>query len=116
MDIAKLFGNESATKALLFIARYSEATSSEISEAFKIPKQMVYLQLRKLEDAGILVSRRIANLRLFSINPRSGIKTELVALLEKYTELNMPIESNRDFYNVRRRPRRTGKELKLTNG
>jgi len=111
MELGKLFGNDTAAKALLFVARYGEVTTGEISGAFNTPKPMVYLQLRKLEDAGFIVSRMISNIRLFSINPRSGIKNELVALLEKYIELNMPIASNRAFYNLRRRPRRTGKKL-----
>jgi len=115
MELGKLFGNETAAKALLFLGRYGETTTTEISEAFDIPKPMIYLQLRKLEDAGFVVSRMISNIRLFSLNPRSGVKSELVALLEKYIELNMPINANRGFFNVRRRPRKTGKELKLTN-
>lgn len=115
MEIGKLFGNETAAKCLLFLTRYDEATSGEIAEAFDVPKTMIYLQLRKLEDAGILVSRTISNIRLFSFNPRSGIRTELKSLLEKYIEQNMPFETNKKFYGLRRRPRRTGKELRLSN-
>lgn len=115
MEIGKLFGNETAAKCLLFLTRYDEATSGEIAEAFEVPKTMIYLQLRKLEDAGILVSRTISTIRLFSFNPRSGIKQELRNLLERYIEQNMPIESNKKFYALRRRPRRTGKELRMSN-
>lgn len=115
MEIGKLFGNETAAKCLLFLTRYEEATAGEIAETFGVPKTMIYLQLRKLEDAGIVVSRPLANIRLFAFNPRSGIKSELRALLEKYIELNMPMETNQKFYSVRRRPRRTGKELKRTH-
>lgn len=115
MELGKLFGNDTAAKCLLFLARYDEATSGEIAEAFDVPKTMIYLQLVKLEKAGILVSRPVSTIRLFSFNPRSGIRQELKALLEKYIEQNMPIESNKKFYSLRRRPRRTGKELRLNN-
>jgi hypothetical protein len=40
------------------------------------------------------------------------LKNELKALLEKYIEREMPMEQNKDFYLVRKRPRTKGKLLK----
>lgn len=111
MDLAKLFGNQTAAMALIFIARYEEATVGEISTVFKIPKTQIYLQLQKLEEAGIVTSRILGNMRLYSFNPRSPIKNELRSLLEKYIESNMPREDYKDFYLIRRRPRARGKPL-----
>lgn len=112
VDINKLFGNQTAAQCLLFLARYEEGTSGEISNAFNVPKTMIYLQLRKLEDAGVLVGRRLANIRLYSFNPRSGLKKELKNLLERYIEIYMPQEKFKNFYLVRRRPRKAGKPLR----
>jgi DNA-binding transcriptional ArsR family regulator len=112
MEIEKLFGSNTAAKCLLFLARYDEGTAPEISSVFGLDRPVVFLQLRKLEDAGIIVSRKISNIRLYSLNPRSGIKEELKQLLEKYIELNMPMEKHKDFYLIRRRPRKSGKILK----
>ncbi|PWU20415.1 MAG: ArsR family transcriptional regulator [Bdellovibrio sp.] len=112
MEIEKLFGNQTAAKCLIFLGRYDEGTAPEIAGAFGLERPLIFLQLRKLEDAGIVASRKISNIRLYSLNPRSGIRNELKALLEKYIELNMPHEKYKDFYLIRRRPRRPGKALK----
>ena len=112
MEIEKLFGNKTAARCLLFLARYEEGTAGEIAKAFDLDRPVVFLQLRKLEDASIVVSRKMANIRLYSLNPRSGVHSELKALLEKYIELNMPMERYKKFYLIRRRPRRSGKTLK----
>lgn len=112
MEIAKLFGNQSAAKCLLFLARYEEATAPEIAEAFDLDRPVIFLQLKKLEEAGVIVSRKLANIRLYSLNPRSGIRDELKSLLEKYIELNMPMEKYKKFYLIRRRPRKSGKPLR----
>lgn len=112
MEINKLFGNQSAAKCLLFLGRYSEGTAPEIAQAFGVARPIIFLQLRKLEDAGVIVSRKVANIRLYALNPRSGIRDELKALLEKYIELYMPMEKNKNFYLIRRRPRKSGKPLR----
>ena len=111
MEIGKLFGNETASKALLFLARYQKTTASEIASVFKISKTQVYLQLVKMEKAGILSSQMLGNQRLFKFNSRSPIKNELQSLLEKYIEAEMPIDRYKDFYMVRRRSRSRGKTL-----
>lgn len=97
MEIEKLFGNQSAAKCLIFLARYEEGTAPEIARAFALDRPVIFLQLKKLEEAGIIVSRKISNVRLYSLNPRSGIKAELKALLEKYIELYIPMEKTRIF-------------------
>mgnify|MGYP003394151891 FL=1 len=112
MEIEKLFDNKSAGKGLVFPARYDEGTAPEIAGVFGLDRPVIFLQLKKLEDAGIIVSRRISNIRLYALNPRSGIKSELKVLLEKYIELNMPMTKFKDFYLVRRRPRKSGKALR----
>lgn len=112
MEIAKLFGSNTAAKCLIFLSRYDEGTSGEIAEVFGLDKPVVYLQLKKMEQAEIVVSRMIGNSKLYALNPRSGVKNELKALLEKYIEIYMPMEKFKSFYLIRRRPRRTGKVLK----
>lgn len=114
MEINKLFGSKTAARCLIFLARYEDATAGEIAQVFDLDKPVVYLQLKKLEQAGIVVSRMLGNIRIYSFNPRSGIRNELKTLLEKYIELNMPMEKFKEFYLIRRRPRKTGKPLKGT--
>ena len=111
MDLNKLFGGSTAAKCLLFIARYEETTAGEISETFEIAKPQVFVQLNKFEVSCVLSSRTIGNTKFFSLNPRSGIKNELKALLEKYIEEQMPRAQNSRFFLVRRRTRAKGKRL-----
>ncbi len=111
MDINKLFGGTTAAKCLLFIAKYEESTAGEISESFEISKPQVFAQLNKLEESDVLSSRKIGNIKLFSLNPRSGIRTELKVLLEKYIEEHMPRSENSKFFLIRRRTRAKGKAL-----
>ena len=112
MVLEKLFGNATATKCLLFLARYEEGVTREISDAFKIPRAQVFIQLAKLENAGILSSRKLSNIRIYRLNPRSGISIELKLMLEKYIKDQMPQEKYKDFYLIRRRPRTKGKPLR----
>lgn len=65
-------------------------------------------QLKKLEEAGILVSRTAGKTRLYSLNPRYFLRAELEALLKKDFAA-MPDKEIRAYYRPRRRPRRQGK-------
>lgn len=112
MEFDKLFGGATATQVLLFLARYEEGGASEIAKAFEVSKTQVFIQLSKLEKAGIITSRQIANVKLYSFNPRSGIKVELVNLLQKYIGEQMSHSENKSFFLVRRRPRSKGKPLR----
>jgi DNA-binding transcriptional ArsR family regulator len=111
MDIFSLFGGATAARCLLFIAWYEEATSGEIAQAFAIAKPQVFLQLAKLEKAGVLSCRRLGNSKVYSFNPRSGLKSELSALCLKYVKDQMPKSEFSSFYLIRRRPRAAGKPL-----
>jgi DNA-binding transcriptional ArsR family regulator len=89
---------------------YGQGYIRGIASTFGISPGAVQRQLEKLEDAGILVSRRLGNLKTFEINPRLGFRNELVAMLEKaLTEISE--EEIEKYFRQRRRPRLTGKEL-----
>jgi DNA-binding MarR family transcriptional regulator len=105
-----LFGNAVAEKVLLYIANYGEGYINKIAQTYGVSPSQVQKQLVRLEAGGILVSRLTGNLRIFTFNPRLGIRKELITLLEKELEL-MPKEILQKLYRERRRPRRTGKEL-----
>ena len=112
MKLENLIGNQTATKCLLFIARYEEAPTSEIVKAFNLPRAQVFIQLKKLEENEILISRTISNVRLYSLNPRSNSVKALKTFLEAYIEESMSPEKDKEFFLVRRRPRTRGKDLK----
>lgn len=105
-----LFGNKVAEQCLLYIENYGDGYINGIAKTFDVAPSQVQAQLRKLEDAGILVSHFVGNVRTFQINPRLAIKPELSALLEKTLSL-LPEAETEKYFRQRRRPRRTGKQL-----
>jgi hypothetical protein len=108
--IESLVGNKTAERVLLYIVNYEEGHTSGIAQTFDLPKSQVRNQLIKLENGGVLVGRKVGNLRMFQINPRCPYKKELEALLEKILAL-IPEKDREIYYRQRRRPRRTGKVL-----
>lgn len=105
-----LFGNATADKVLLFLARFGEGYPRQIAGNFAISLNMVQQQLEKLESAGILVSQLKGRTRIYQWNPRYPFRKELLALLNKAFDFMSKKEKDR-FYTKRTRPRRKGKPL-----
>ena len=113
MDIAPLtalFGNKTSALILLYLQNYSEGTIAGISKTLEMNKNRVYVQLLKLEKAGILTARSMGNQRIFAVNPRFFLKQELARLLEKWLSNLEPNQFDK-YFAERRRPRRTNKPL-----
>lgn len=105
-----LFGNAVAEKVLLYIANYGEGHINKIAKVFAISPSQVQKQMVRLEEGGILISRKSGNLRLFTMNPRFALRKELLALLERQLDLTPPDQVQR-YYRERSRPRRGRKLL-----
>ena len=105
-----LFGNSTASKVLLYLARMNEAYPREIALNFSIPINMVQKQLEKMEQGGVLVSRLKGRTRVYEWNPRYPFREELLILLKKAFDF-MPASDRQKYYSKRTRPRRKGKPL-----
>lgn len=105
-----LFGSGLREKILLYLAECGDAYSLELAKNFKASLFAVQNQLKRLEEAGILVSRSVGRTRMYGINPRYFLRNELIALLKKDIE-TLPDEELQEHYRPRRRPRRAGKPL-----
>lgn len=108
--LSVLFGSDLREKLLLYLEECGEAYGLELAKNFGASLFAVQNQLKRLEEAGILISRDVGRTRLFSINPRYFLKNELIALLKKNLEA-LPESEVREFYRPRRRPRRSGKPV-----
>jgi predicted transcriptional regulator len=106
--LAVLFGSPLKEKILLFLLECGDSYSLELSRNFAASLSAVQNQLKNLEEAGILVSRSIGKTRLYSLNPRYFLRTELEAILRKGFEA-LPESEVMAYYRPRRRPRRQGK-------
>ena len=71
--IEKLFGNKTASLILLFLYHYGELHASGLSRDIDVSLSAVQNQLEKFEDIGIVVSKKIGNVRIFTFNQKSPL-------------------------------------------
>ena len=97
-------------QCLLFLEAYGSGHPSRIASTFGTPRNQIYLQLRKLEANGVLVSRMVGRSRVFEFNPLNPSVRNLRKFLAAELNLLSP-EDTRAYFRQRQRPRRTGKPL-----
>lgn len=105
-----LIGSENTERILIFLNARQKGYASEIATFFDTDYGPVQVQLKKLEEGGVLVSFTEGKTRVFQFNPSYAFLPELKALLEKAFRFYPPEEIERLEMN-RRRPRRSGKPL-----
>lgn len=104
----ELFGSETTTKSLLYLAAMGEGYPLEISSTFKISNTQVIRTLTKLESADILLSQAMGRTRIYSFNTQWLLYKELKALLDKVIR-NMSIDEQEKYFMKRKRPRKKNK-------
>jgi hypothetical protein len=105
-----LFGNKTAACVLLFLQCYGEGHAQRIAKTFGFGLNMTQRQLKRLEEQGVLLSRRLGSMRLFSFNERNPTVRNLCTLLE--AELAALSEDDQQqFFRQRQRPMQTSKAL-----
>ena len=105
-----IFGSKSARQVLLYLQNYGDGYGREIARTFGVAPLQVQNQLKKLEEAGWLVSRTAGRTRIFTWNPNNPSLQSLRAFLQ--TELDaLPRQEIQAYYRQRRRPRKSGKPL-----
>jgi hypothetical protein len=105
-----IFGNRTAAWVLLFLQCYGEGHALRIAKTFGFGLNMTQRQLKRLEEEGVLVSRLVGNIRLFSFNDRNPTVRNLKELLEAELKL-LPNEQVQQYFRERQRPRQSGKAL-----
>lgn len=103
-----LFGNSVVERILFTFQVYGETYPFSLAKTFDEPVHRFQQQLKRLEDAGIVASRRIGRTRSYTVNPHYPFRRELMALVAKAFEF-VPEEAQETYYRRRTRPRRTGK-------
>ena len=102
-----IFGSRSAYQVLLFLENYDQGYASEIARTFGMSLSQAQNQLRKFEDAGLLVSRVEGSTRTFYFR-QSPVNDALRRFLGKMLDL-LPDDKKTLYFRHRRRPRRFGK-------
>lgn len=105
-----IFGNKSAQLLMLRLYREKEVYAGALANDYNVGIKAIQNQLEKFEDANLLVSRKLGNLRLYSFNPQSSFVEPLMKLIE--VEYNALSEKDKDYvYPRRMRPRRKNKPI-----
>jgi hypothetical protein len=105
-----IFGNVIVEKVLFTLYVYGEGYPLDMARTFKEPVNRFQQQLKRLENSGLIVSRLIGRVRVYTFNPRYPFLQEMKALLAKAFEF-VPEKEKDDYYKKRTRPRRAGKPL-----
>ncbi len=103
-----LFGNKVIEKILFYLLTYETGYIRGIAKTFSIPVNGISQQLNRLEEGGVIVSRKIGKIRMYYFNPRYPFLPELKALLQKAMDVLPEVEIEK-FYRQRTRPRCKGK-------
>ncbi len=103
-----LFGNPVIEKIFFTLLVYNESYALGLAKTFGEPVNKFQQQLKRLEDGGIIVSRLVGNMRLYTFNPRYPFLKELKTLVSKAYEF-IPVKEKGKYYRKRTRPRRAGK-------
>lgn len=102
--LAALFGSRTTACVLLFLQCYREGHAMRIARTFEFGLNMTQRQLKRLEEEGVLVSRRLGNLRLFSFNDRNPTVRNLQQMLEAELAA-LPDDDLQRYFRQRQRPR-----------
>jgi hypothetical protein len=105
-----IFGNIIIEKILFTLYAYGEGYPLGMAKTYKQPVNRFQQQLKRLENAGIIVSRLIGRVRVYTFNPRYPFLEELKTLIAKAFEF-LPEKEKAAYYRKRTRPRRAGKPL-----
>lgn len=105
--LVALFGSESAYRVLMFLENYDGGYASDIAKTFGISLNQAQNQLKKFEEAGLLVSRREGTTRMYYFK-KSPVTDALRMFLQSMLEL-LPRETTEAYFRQRRRPRRYAK-------
>lgn len=101
---------KAAQKILLHLFHYGETYASAISKDLSTSLGQVQRGLDRLENAGLLVSKRSGKTRIYTFNPKSAyVKTFRDLVRIEYESI--PLSEREKIFSERRRPRRRGKPV-----
>jgi DNA-binding transcriptional regulator YhcF (GntR family) len=105
-----IFGNVIVEKILFTLYVYGEGYPRGMATNFEVPVNRIQQQLQRLENSGIIVSRLLGRVRIYTFNPRYPFIEELKSLIAKAFEF-LPEKEKEAYYKKRTRPRRAGKPV-----
>ena len=105
-----ILGTQDSERVLVFILARREGFASQIADFFNATYTGIRRQLIRLEEGGVLFSKRRGATLFYEFNPRYPFLLELESLLKKAVEF-YPKEIRQNLYLQRSRPRKADKPL-----
>jgi len=105
-----ILGSRSCEQVFIFLIAREKGYATEIARFFDVDLYAIQNQLDRLENANVLVSRKVGRTRVYEFNPRYPFLNELKSLLEKALSY-YPEETQEQLLMNRRRPRKKDKPL-----
>lgn len=105
-----LFNSRTKERVLLFIYTHREGYAKKISRELSLPLRSVQLQLKRMENGGVLVCKKTDRALIYQFNPLYPFYKELKTMLEKLLSL-LPERDRENNFTPRLRPRKIGKPL-----
>jgi DNA-binding MarR family transcriptional regulator len=105
-----ILSGKSQECVLLFILVRKQGYGREIAEFFNLPASQIQKQLVKLENSGVLVSKRIGRTLCFEFSPRYAFLTPLKEMLKAVLKA-YPEQQRTALIMERGRPRKSTKPI-----
>lgn len=106
-----ILGNKTAVKVMLYLFHYGEGYATGVSKEMGVTQSQVQKQLDKFEQAGVLISKKSGNTRIYQFNPKNPANKKFKELIQVFYD-SMSLEEKEKLFQVRNRPRRKGKPVK----
>lgn len=106
----KLFGNKTALLALLQIYHHHEVHARGIATDLGVSLSPIQNQLDRFEQAGVLVSKKMGQTRIYSFNMKSPLTKPFKELVRIIYE-TLSEKDHQTLFPTRRKPRAKGKPV-----
>lgn len=111
----KLFGNKTALLVLLQLYHHHEAHARGIATDLVVSLSPVQNQLDRFEQAGVLVSKKVGQARVYFFNMKNPLTKPFKEMIRIIYE-NLSKEDHEILFPTRRKPRVKGKPVLIRKG
>lgn len=111
----KLFGNKTALLVLLQLYHHTEAHARGIAADLGVSLSPVQNQLDRFEQAGVLISKKAGQTRVYTFNMKNPLTRPFKELIQIIYE-NLSKEDHEILFPTRRKPRAKGKPVLIRKG
>jgi len=108
--LEKILGTKTAAYIMLYLFHHGEVYARELSLDLGISLSAIQNALFKYEESGVILSKKMGNVRIFRFNQKNPLTKPLMKLVEVVHD-SMTIEDKEKFFHSRKRPRRIGKPV-----